>query len=94
MTRYILVDRNSAYIWSVANALNPVDAAEACDRDSHEPKYEYAPANLYDADATYDVYIPPASFPEIEDGRDYRVVALVMRRCTYAGSLRRQRQSL
>ena len=99
MPRYILIDRNSGYIWgdtadfaSGQPILTPTEAAQVLD---HTLKHYgcYEETDQTDSAATYDVYRADVDGSEaitvIVDGQDAETIAAVERDCKYVTSIRR-----
>ena len=74
MTRFILIDNHSGFIWCDLEAASPIEAARRIDaehgiiaRNYLEHAYSFRPP----ANATaYFVYLPLADFPPVTDGQD------------------------
>lgn len=69
MARYILIDQNSGYIWADVEAVDPMSAAIAADRETGDYGHEYREVSASDASAAYHVYTVPADFPAVTDGQ-------------------------
>jgi hypothetical protein len=73
MTRYILVDNASGYIWSDLDADDPVHAARktdgTVDKEFGYDYTEYRPGcSLASDDSAYLVYTVPSDYPSFSDG--------------------------
>lgn len=102
MARYILIDRNSGYIWGdsadIAGEIftgSPVETAQALDEsigDLGGPA-EYEETHQSDASATYDVYRADVRGSEavgnIHDGQDQELIDAVVRDCEFVTSIKR-----
>ena len=78
MTRFAAVDRQSGFVWGVADALEPMVAAVAiCEAADDSRRYAAELVNRWDADASFDVYEVPAALV-IEDGQDPATIAAVV----------------
>jgi hypothetical protein len=91
MTRYILIDRNSGFIWEEADAKNAAEACRIVDEriDPQVIPYEYEETHGQDASATYDVYRAPEGFREITDGQDPEQIFAVESQCEYVTTVAR-----
>lgn len=97
MTRYILIDRHSGYIFTDTATLagfdhvngTPTDAAIALDDELRNNRFDYAETNRRDDRATYDVYIAAADFPVVQDGQSSDAIESVERECRYVTALAR-----
>jgi hypothetical protein len=74
MTRYILIDTYSGYIWDDRETETPIDAAKAIDREAKLPVDDMTYDECYSDNATYEALTVPANFPEIEDGQDMDMI--------------------
>jgi hypothetical protein len=82
MTRYILIDSNSGYVWGDAQATDPPAACRAVDEEFMEYGRTYASvygARALDGVSGYFVYEAPASFPDITDGVQQQFIEAVER---------------
>ena len=76
MTRYILIDSNSGYIFGDMYADTPALAAQEIDEnlgvnDRTYVEHSRAP---HDTRTGYAAYTVPAGFPEITDGQDQNLI--------------------
>lgn len=98
MTRYILIDRDSGYIFAdTANLAGfdqtngtPIDAAIALDAELRNDPFDYAETNRRDALASYDVYEGSDAIPVTLDGQSDEVIEAVERECRYVTALVRK----
>jgi hypothetical protein len=99
MTRFILVDNASGYVWGdsadlasrVSACDTPILTAAALDASLGEPWRAYeevAQRALASNETGYHVYRAPASFPTGIDGQDPAVIEAVERDCEYVTTLR------
>lgn len=80
MTRYILIDNHSGYVWGEADAASPIAACRAVDSDvdpSVGKKYEEVGTFSNDLVSGYIVKEAPPSFPPVEDGQDAATIDAV-----------------
>ena len=99
MKRYILIDRNSGYIfgdtadrwWRMDedHPVGPLEAAESLDRALmiNTSGWSYALAPRHDARATYDVYTADDDVSPIWDGQDQEIIDMVVNQCTHIDSV-------
>lgn len=75
--RYAVIDIASGYVWGVADATSPVEAAQLVDQEiGGEPRtYEEVPRGEVSS-ATYAVHEAPAGFA-VADGRDLETIRVV-----------------
>jgi len=102
MPRYILIDRNSGYIFGDTadyasgfdGALTPVTAAKLLDQSLKNPDYSYREIERHDARATYDIYRADTGGSEaiaiVQDGQDPETIAAVESECRYVATLARE----
>ena len=100
-TRYIIIDRNSGFIWGDTAdrwwrmdelpPVGPVEAARSLDQSVSNDMSEtqYAITNRNDDMATYDIYIAKDYFPPVRDGQDQSMIDLVCKRCAFTASVAR-----
>jgi hypothetical protein len=82
MTRYILIDSNSGYVWGDTQAADPAAACRAVDEEFMAYGRTYAAvygARALDGVSGYFVYEAPASFPDVTDGAQQRFIEAVER---------------
>src|SRR6266436_1377860 len=100
MARYILIDRNSGFIWGDSADLSgkifggsPLEYAAALDDSIGEldGDAEYAETYKSDPDATYDVYRADVdgseAVPVVRDGQDRETIKAVESDCEYITSI-------
>ena len=99
MARYILIDRNSGYIWGDSSDIDghivngsPCEVAEALDRSIGEfIGTEYYESHSKDVGATYDIYRADVDGSEavgnIHDGTDQELIDAVCHDCSYIGTV-------
>ena len=101
MTRYILIDAHSGYVfgdtadrWWKMDGDAPVDhmdAAMSLDialmMDTSGCSYENV--SRHDSRATYHIYTADDEFPIVFDGQDQKSIDDVIRDCPYLGSISR-----
>jgi hypothetical protein len=78
MTRYILIDNGSGYVWGEANAETPEEACRIV--DAHVGAYDrtyFEAYSLASNESGYHVYEVRDNFPEIEDGQDLETIMAV-----------------
>ena len=85
MTRYVLIDKHSGYVWGEAEADDPVDACRRLDAEiagnGYVDEHEYCLGNAEqqrDASQGYFVYVAPDDWPEVTDGRSQTEIERVM----------------
>ncbi|TGD91905.1 hypothetical protein [Methylobacterium nonmethylotrophicum] len=92
MPRYIIIDRNSGYIWGDSadfgagrhRSLDPILACRLLDESMREPRREYEEVSHDDDRATYDVYEDTGTgeaIPVILEGRDKETINTVISSC-------------
>jgi hypothetical protein len=84
MTRYIIIDRNSGYVFFDENASAPIEAVQQAEAKIGEGGRQYEATWQSDINAAWDVYSAPAEFAEVEQG-DAEVVEAG---CTYEATLK------
>lgn len=90
MTRYILIDEHSGYIWHDVDTTDPVAACQASDWETgHVSGFDYAEVHPKDANACYHVYIAPEGFRDIDDGQSREQIEAVNYECKYLGTFKR-----
>jgi hypothetical protein len=107
MARYILIDRNSGYIWGDSADLNgkifdgsPLEYAAALDASNGEldGEADYHETYKSDARATYDVYRADIDGSEaiaiVQDGQDQETIEAVENDCQYVTSIVRTVQQV
>lgn len=81
MTRYILIESNSGFVWGEAEAPDPIAACRAVDERLGETGREYREiAGRFDGRDGYVVYTAPAGFAWADgtgDGQSPDVIAQV-----------------
>ena len=87
MTRFILIDQNSGFVWGEADATTPIEACRTVDGQIAAPAAHYVEhgprsAATYDQTGGYYVYEAPADFAEVTDGQDPdQIQAVTALRC-------------
>lgn len=76
MSRYILVCKNSGFIWG--------DSEDAY-FDNPEAYAASLTESLGASEYDFHAYLAPASFPQIKDGQDQDTIDAVDRECEYIG---------
>lgn len=101
MPRYILIDRESGYIFADTAALHgfcassgtPADAARALDADLKNEPAAYEETHNRDLFAIYDVYRADVrgseAVPVVQDGQSQEIIEAVTRDCDFVTSLKR-----
>ena len=101
MTRYILVDAHSGYVfgdtadrwWKMdADApVNPMDAAMSLDIAlmMDNSGWSYENVSRHDSRVTYHVFKTDNEFPIIFDGQDQKSIDAVIRDCSHVASISR-----
>ena len=101
MTRYILIDAHSGYVfgdtadrwWKMDDdaPVSPIDAAVSldCALMMDNSGWSYEDVSRHDSRATYHVYTADDEFPIIFDGQDKKAIDAVTRDCSYLGSISR-----
>lgn len=76
MTRYILIDNNSGYIFGDMHAATPALAAQEIDENIGENDREYVEHSRAPRDTRtgYAAYTVPAGFPDVVDGQDQSII--------------------
>jgi hypothetical protein len=99
MPRYILIDRNSGYVWGDSadfaagkhDDLTPIEAAKLLDLSLNEARFAYETTERHNASAVYDVYRADVrgseAVPVVTDGQDQETIDAVERECEYVTSL-------
>jgi hypothetical protein len=82
MTRYILIERNSGFVWGDIEADDPVSACRAVDAENKADECIYIEHGAESIDARsgkdgYFVYKAPADFPVMYDGQAKKEIAAV-----------------
>lgn len=79
MTRYILIDNASGYIWGETNAETPEEACRLVDYsiDRSNSRTYFEAYSLDSNESGYHVYEAPERFPEIEDGQNLEEIMAV-----------------
>ena len=79
MTRYIIVESNSGFVWGDAHAGDIVSACRAVDQDiSAEPReYEELGHDPRDTSGYYIVHDAAGSDVAVDDGQDHGLIAAV-----------------
>lgn len=102
--RYILIERNSGYIWGdsadldgkafTGTALEYAAALEASIGEVDIDDVQYYETYKSDETACYDVYRADLeSFPIIRDGQDQETIKAVINNCDYVTTIGRQIES-
>lgn len=106
MTRYIIIEQNTGYIWGdsadyAANAqsdLTPTEAARLLDESIGDAGHAYSECNRYDAGATYHVYRADIKGSDavavIQDGQDQEMIEAVERDCEFVTAIKRASREL
>ena len=101
MDRYILIDKNSGYIfgdtadrwWKMdeSHPVGPLEAAESLDRALmiETTGLSYEQVNCHGGPATYHVYTAGDEFPAVWDGQNQDIIDAVMRDCIYVTTVSR-----
>lgn len=99
--RYIIIDRNSGFIWGDTAdrwwrmdenyPAGPLEAARSLDESisNDMSEMQYAITDKNDTGATYDIYIAKDYFPAVLDGQDQSMIDRVCKRCTFTASVAR-----
>jgi len=77
MTRYILIDSNSGYVWGDETADSPVGAARLVDEGVGEYGRSYTEEYSRPSESHYIVYEAADDTPEITNGQDDTQIAIV-----------------
>ena len=80
MTRYILIDEHSGFVWGDVVAADPIAACRALDEGVGEygRTYEEIGARRrFDGRSGYHVHEAPADFPAVDDGQDQATIDAV-----------------
>lgn len=89
MSRYILIDQNSGYIWHDVDTTGPIAASVLTDEECGGLHgLEYTETHDHDPSATYHVYAAPPGFRQIDDGQSAEQIAAVTDECDYVTSVR------
>lgn len=91
MTRYILIDNTSGYLWSDCEAADPISACRDTDRDLGTEAREYEDVTIYSLasnETGYHVYAATENFPEVVDGQDREMIDLVTETLKRVASVR------
>lgn len=105
MPRFIIIDRNSGYIWGDTadfafehqSDLDPIAACRLLDESLGEHGREYEETGRHDAAAGYDVYQNRSTgdaVPVVHDGQDPDTIAAVEAACEHVATVRYTAPSL
>lgn len=86
--RYIAIEHNSGLIWGEVTTSTPEIACGIIDHeaDSSRPAraWQLVPP-IRDSDGGYHLYVAPAGFPTVADGRDQALIDRVATECRHVG---------
>jgi hypothetical protein len=79
MTRYVMIDENSGYVWGDAVGSDPVEACRALDAKcgEHERIYDDIGWESFNGRSGYHVYLAPEEFTDCGDGQDPQYIKMV-----------------